>query len=201
MRLSSKAYEHLVCPDCRTRLVETEQGIWGCTNGHNFPEINGVLVLRSDLDSHPVSPQGGDGSIEIEKLLTLDGILGVLKKIIGTNYVPYGFNPQELIQPDDLVLNLGSGMAAGNSPSMVNLDYFLFPCIDVVADAHNIPFEDSSFDVVLSEFMLEHVQDPFRICAEMSGVLKPGGTLYVSCPFIHPYHAFPSDYFRFTHQG
>jgi SAM-dependent methyltransferase len=148
-----------------------------------------------------VSPEGGDGSIEVEELLASGGILGFLKKVIGTNYVPYGFNPQELIQPDDLVLNLGSGVADGKSPSTVNLDYFLFPFVDVVADAHNIPFEDSFFDVVLSEFMIEHVKDPSRVCSEISRVLKPGGTLYVSYPFIHPYHSFPNDYFRFTHSG
>jgi hypothetical protein len=99
MRLSPKVYEHLVCPNCRTRLVGTERGIWRCANGHNFCEADGVLFLRSDLDLHPVSPQGGDGSIEVEELLASDGILGLLKKVIGTNYVPYGFNPQELIQP------------------------------------------------------------------------------------------------------
>jgi len=71
----------------------------------------------------------------------------------------------------------------------------------VVADAAAIPFEDNTFDMVISEFMLEHVSSPFTVCAEMVRVLKPGGRLYVSYPFIHPYHSFPGDYFRYTPTG
>ncbi len=56
-------------------------------------------------------------------------------------------------------------------------------------DARTMPFEDSSFDVILSSLMLHHAgsqDDRQRVIAEMSRVLKPGGTilLYDMFPVI-----------------
>ena len=33
---------------------------------------------------------------------------------------------------------------------------------------------------------------------QMERVLKPGGFLYVSVPWVWEFHAFPSDYWRFS---
>ena len=201
MKLNPIASTRLACPDCRARIIENEPGVWKCGNGHKYPEIGNALVLRSNLDIHPLSPLGGDGSVAVEKLLASEGLLGFLKKAIGTNYVPYPFDVQGLIKDGQLVLNIGAGMTEKHSPSVVNLDYYLFPSVDVVADANNIPFADNSFDFIVSEFMIEHVETPFRVCSELSRVLKPGGVIYISYPFIHPYHSFPTDYFRYTYSG
>jgi SAM-dependent methyltransferase len=43
-----------------------------------------------------------------------------------------------------------------------------------------LPFEDASFDTVLSCGVLEHVQDPDRSLDEIRRVLRPGGTFYVT---------------------
>lgn len=45
----------------------------------------------------------------------------------------------------------------------------------VLYDGHKLPFPDQSFDVVLSLWVLEHVQDPKEFFAEVSRVLRPGG--------------------------
>jgi hypothetical protein len=39
------------------------------------------------------------------------------------------------------------------------------------------------------------------VAKEMMRVLAPGGYLYTSIPFIHPYHASPDDYNRYTVSG
>ncbi|MEM6578591.1 MAG: methyltransferase domain-containing protein [Pseudomonadota bacterium] len=44
-----------------------------------------------------------------------------------------------------------------------------------VADAGQLPFEDNSFDVVVSTQVAEYVPDIDAFCAEMYRVLRPGG--------------------------
>jgi SAM-dependent methyltransferase len=47
-------------------------------------------------------------------------------------------------------------------------------------DAHNIPFPDASFNTVITNDMLNYGVDRSRILSEMTRVLAPGGTLFLS---------------------
>lgn len=68
----------------------------------------------------------------------------------------------------------------------------------VVADMRELPFPDASFASVLSVQSLEHVADPWRVVAEVTRVLQPGGTAMFVTPnrltfgrpdeIIDPYH-------------
>jgi SAM-dependent methyltransferase len=69
------------------------------------------------------------------------------------------------------------------------------------ADAAALPFVPSSFDTVLLLEVLEHVADAQQVLAEISRVLKPGGTLLISMPFLYPLHDAPHDYRRYTAPG
>ncbi len=46
------------------------------------------------------------------------------------------------------------------------------------ADAYELPFADNSFDAVIAMDFLEHVEDPARVIAEVSRVLRPKGTFF-----------------------
>ena len=50
----------------------------------------------------------------------------------------------------------------------------------VVADAHHLPFADSSVDVVFSSNLLEHVQHPETVADELLRVVKPTGLVFLS---------------------
>ena len=70
--------------------------------------------------------------------------------------------------------------------------------VDVWGDATELPFEDESFDTVVSFMVLEHLADPQRAMREARRVLRPGGTYLISVPFIWGLHNVPYDFYRYT---
>ncbi len=76
--------------------------------------------------------------------------------------------------------------------SLVAFDYFAFPqdwakmrsafpnipLEFFSADAHFLPLADSSFDLVVSDNVLEHLSDPARAIQEMHRILRPGGMMF-----------------------
>lgn len=69
---------------------------------------------------------------------------------------------------------------------------------DFLWDGVVMPFENESFDVVLSTEVLEHVPDPYIYMAEVRRVLKPGGVFFFTVPFMMSLHEVPHDYYRYT---
>jgi SAM-dependent methyltransferase len=72
---------------------------------------------------------------------------------------------------------------------------------DYFYSGDRLPFEDSSFDTVLSIQVLEHTPHPCRLMAEMARVLKTEGALILAAPFSFRLHEEPYDYFRYTPHG
>ena len=105
--------------------------------------------------------------------------------------------------PNPRVLVIGSGgLQVGDAGSrVVHTDVALGPEIAAIADAHDLPFPDASFDLVIAVAVLEHVADPFRCVAEMRRVLAPAGHVYAVTPFLQPVHMGAYDFTRFTPIG
>lgn len=57
-------------------------------------------------------------------------------------------------------------------------------CLDeiVIGDLNNMPFKDSSFDVVISLWVLEHLDEPERTISEIYRMLKPKGIFLFATP-------------------
>jgi len=72
---------------------------------------------------------------------------------------------------------------------------------DVFYDGVSLPFEDASFDTVLSVQVLEHTSEPQRLLEEMSRVLRHDGLMILNAPFSFRLHEEPHDYFRYTPHG
>jgi SAM-dependent methyltransferase len=72
---------------------------------------------------------------------------------------------------------------------------------DCFYDGHRIPFEDASFDSVLCNQVLEHVFDPDELLLEIKRILKPGGKLLITVPFLWNEHEEPLDFARYSSYG
>ena len=72
---------------------------------------------------------------------------------------------------------------------------------DYFYDGKKIPFEDSSFDAVLSFQVFEHVFEPQEFLSEVKRVLKPGGNFLITVPFIWDEHEAPNDFGRYSSYG
>lgn len=72
---------------------------------------------------------------------------------------------------------------------------------DLFADAACLPLTDRSIDALVCLEVLEHVRDHQGALREFARVLKPGGLLLLSMPFMYPVHDAPHDYQRLTEYG
>lgn len=73
--------------------------------------------------------------------------------------------------------------------------------VDLFFDGTRIPAADGSVDAILCTEVLEHAVDPQALAAEMFRVLRPGGQLCITVPFIWGLHELPYDFRRFTPNG
>ena len=69
---------------------------------------------------------------------------------------------------------------------------------DYYYDGSRLPFDDSSFDTIISVSVFEHTPDPQFLFKEMTRVLKHGGIMIIHVPFSFRLHEEPHDYYRFT---
>jgi SAM-dependent methyltransferase len=88
------------------------------------------------------------------------------------------------------------------APHWVSVDlHDAGPLIDHNYDVQDLEFEDETFDRVVCNAVLEHVERPQQALAELHRVLRPGGEIWVEVPFNQPYHEAPSDFWRVSPQG
>ncbi len=69
---------------------------------------------------------------------------------------------------------------------------------DLAWDGRTIPLEPASADCALATELLEHCSDPEAVLRATFRVLKPGGFLFLTVPFLWPLHSVPRDEYRFT---
>lgn len=111
------------------------------------------------------------------------------------------------VKPDARVLEVGSGahglIFSFGTHNGIGLDPLavqyasLFPkwqrnAAMVAAVGESLPFADESFDIVLSDNVVDHAERPATILAEMSRVLAPAGLLYFTVNVHHPLYAVAS---------
>jgi SAM-dependent methyltransferase len=69
---------------------------------------------------------------------------------------------------------------------------------DLEWDGVTIPLPPNSVDTALVTEVLEHCPEPERVLHEINRVLRPGGFLLATVPFLWPLHDVPHDEYRYT---
>jgi SAM-dependent methyltransferase len=87
-------------------------------------------------------------------------------------------------------------MSQVESWQYANLDKSTNP--DFCCNVERIPVSDASFDTALLCEVLEHLEKPEEVLREAFRILKCGGVLVISVPFLYPIHADPHDFQRWT---
>jgi uncharacterized protein YbaR (Trm112 family) len=218
IKVSKDIEELFRCPLCRGELGRGEDQ-FRCVNSEcrkEYPIINGIPVLLNEESSvFSISDffrqRGTYFHLAENKLRkTLEQMLPAISKNIKgkENYhklvellISKFAHARALIVGGSIV---GQGMEilSGNvSLELVETDVSFGPHTMLICDAHDIPFEDQSFECVILQAVLEHVVDPYRCVEEAYRVLKPEGIVYAETPFIQQVHGRQYDFTRFTYLG
>ncbi len=72
---------------------------------------------------------------------------------------------------------------------------------DIFYDGRQFPLEDNSFNSVMATQVLEHIFNPIEFLSEINRILKPGGKLLLTVPFVWDEHSQPNDYARYSSFG
>jgi SAM-dependent methyltransferase len=213
------------CPICGAPISISKTASSALCQGskpHEFPCAKGIPILINDQNSvfrrsdfvneevgvgditkgmyQPTSPAGwlrtryrravrylSAASVDLKYFSAQDAILFLKKR---------GHKIQVLV--------LGAGDLTMHSDATMDLictDVALTDHVDYIADAHDIPFEADTFDLVIAAAVLEHVADPHRVVGEIHRVLKQDGYVFANTPFMQPIHLGVYDFTRFTITG
>lgn len=82
----------------------------------------------------------------------------------------------------------------------INIEKKFNPDYVVDVEKEKFPVPDASWDAVLCFNLLEHIADEKNLLCEIRRVLKEGGVLLGSIPFLVNAHPDPHDYRRFTEE-
>ncbi len=207
----------LRCPQCRCALEEAADAFHcsGEACRARYPIVDGVPVLINESNSlfsnsdfasrrgttHPRPPRIERAFSKVipilGKNLRAEDVCGRLVELLD----------REPGAARVLVVGCGESGAGSRallfSPNVevVQTDVSLGDAVQLVCDAHDLPFADGYFDAVVTQAVLEHVVDAQRCAAEIARVVRLGGFVYSDTPFMQQVHGGPYDFARFTHLG
>jgi SAM-dependent methyltransferase len=110
----------------------------------------------------------------IKKCLLKNDIFPLSGNILGISGIDHFY---------DMIDKSNSVIIEGNYPSI---------------DMQKMPYKDSLFDFVISDQVIEHLEEPSIAISESFRVLKNGGfAIHTTC-FLNYLHNCPKDYWRFS---
>lgn len=85
----------------------------------------------------------------------------------------------------------------------VGIDMEAGPGVDKILDlaegTGDLPL--AYFELAVCCSVLEHVRQPWKMAEHLGSLVRPGGKLFISAPWVWRYHPYPDDFFRFSPRG
>jgi ubiquinone/menaquinone biosynthesis C-methylase UbiE/uncharacterized protein YbaR (Trm112 family) len=208
--------EILCCPKSAHKLQAIENRLVAESSGQHIAyEFIGDCPVLIDFDKGLLKKENIETQNTFIKRHSYSGILDFLRRLVSplqditaenVNYI------NDLLfrsTSTPRVLIVGGGAIGQNMDSfysdpriaLVSFDIYVSPNVQFVADGHNIPLADNSFDAVIIQAVLEHVLEPVTVVSEIYRVLKQDGLVYAETPFLQHVHEGAYDFTRFTESG
>lgn len=179
-----RAEPRLVCPRCRRvdggrlsiAFLETASERLLCRRcDSSYPVVQGTRVVVKDIDGWNAETRDDVALVGIFRDREVGPLADRVESIVGA------------LEGDILDLGCGCG-ALYRRRDVTAVDWSLamargFGSGALVADAADPPFEPARFDAVLLLNVLDTCANPRVVLAQADALLRPGGTLVVSCPY------------------
>ena len=208
---------NFLCPVCKIGDIYFSDGNASCSViecNTEFSIINEIPVLI-DFQKSVIRKESfiqSMGKSEVSR--TENKFFNLIKRFLfgsgkqtkkNLKYIASKLN--EIKDPKILIVGGGSiGRGMGNfyknfSENILAFDIYTNPKLDFVADAHDIPVRNNTFDLIIIQAVLEHVINPKVVADECHRVLNESGLIYAETPFMQQVHEGAYDFTRFTDSG
>lgn len=215
MKISPYFQQKLLCPATKEKLQQNGQYFENVADHHlRYPIIEDIPIL---IDDHQSIFSVNDFVNRKNTTFNLNPVNPVKKFIkdlipdINANikaHKNYVYLASLLPEKAKILVVGGSIKGQGMEPiydnesfEIIGSDVSFGEYTSLICDAHDIPFENETFDCVIVQAVLEHVLDPRRCVEEIYRVLNPAGIVYGETPFMQQVHMKQYDFTRFTHLG
>jgi len=211
MSLSRDTIARLRCVECRSAPLEDRGAALVCAGcGASFPRVEGVpVLLRGDnqfFSAATVRDTATSGfNPTVAWIARLLPSITLIRPRI-EELVERGLGGLSGERSRCLVIGGGDSAAANARiksafAETAISDVVASADVDLVCDGHDLPFQDDSLDLVVITQVLEQVLDPQRVVDEIGRVLRPGGVVVATTPFMEQVHMGAHDFQRFTDLG
>jgi len=182
--------ELVLCPICNNTLGSLEDDQWVCSNcGKTIKVANGIPLFTDVPQTIKPWEKVDRGPDQ------------------GTAWRKSNWRFLESIAadqaPDAKILDVGAGHGdfseIFNKHEYYALDIVPYPEVDLVTDLGQVnPFKQESFDLILLMNVLEHDFESRELLKTIGKILKPGGRIAITVPFLLKVHQEPYDFYRYT---
>jgi hypothetical protein len=214
MKISQEIQQRIICPKTKTRLIASDDHLQAEADPQiRYPVVNDIPVLinnQNSIFSIEDFTKQVNTTFELDETAFRKLVKKWMPKITHNISAKKNYDGLISLLPSNAKILVIGGSIKGQgmdriyataSFEIIGTDVSFGPYTKMICDAHDIPFENETFDCVIVQVVLEHVLDPHRCVSEIYRVLKPLGLVYAETPFIQLVNMRKYYFTRFKHLG